>query len=407
MLQITPTTARRLAINKQRLAGPQPDAGKEGMLSVMRSLGCVQLDPINVVARNPLLVLWSRLGGYELATLEALLWRDKMLFEYWAHAASIVLTDDFPLYQPRMVHFASGEGRWQKRVQDWFKANQSLRQYVLDEMEHRGPLYIDQLDFQGEVVDWESTGWTHSRNLPMMLTFLWERGEIMVTNRQGAGFGLRKQWGLAVDHLPQWNDHEAWTPAEVTYHAAQRALRSLGIGTAGQITNHFIRGRYDGLEGTLRRLLQEQLIMPVQLSESGQTWPGEWYIHAEDIPLLDQLQGGSWQPRTTLLSPFDNLHCDRTRAEQLFDFSYRSEIYVPKAKRQYGYYVMPILHGDRLVGRLDPKLDRKKKLLLINAVHWEPSTTMTAELINGLRSAVEGLAQFLGARDIAYESPLK
>lgn len=406
MLSISPTTARRLAITKQRLAGPQPDGGKDGMLSVMRSLGCIQLDPINVVARNPLLVLWSRLGEYDLASLESLLWDDKHLFEYWAHAASIVLSEDFPLYQPRMVHFAVGDGRWHQRVQDWFEANNSLRQFILSEMGHRGPLYIDQIDYQGKVVDWESSGWTHSRNLSMMLTFLWERGEIMVTNRVGAGFGLKKQWGLAADHLPQWHGHELWTPAEVTYHAAQRALRSLGVGTAGHIVDHFIRGRYHGLEEALTRLQQENRIVPVEMVEDGRVWKGDWFIHSQDIPLLDKLQGSGWQPRTTLLSPFDNLYCDRQRSEQLFNFSYRSEIYVPEGKRQYGYYVMPLLHGDRLVGRLDPKLERKQKRLIINAVHWEPGTAVTAELTNELKHAVERLARFVGAADVTYAAPL-
>src|SRR5207253_2015411 len=132
------------------------------------------------------------------------------------------------------------------------------------------------------------------------------------------------------------------------------------------------RGRYPGLDGALAELEAEGRIVRVRIAGEGRAWPGVWYVHADDLPLLDRLAAGEWQPRTTLLSPLDNLICDRARTEALFDFAFRMEIYVPRDQRRYGYYVLPILHGDRLIGRIDPAMDRAHGRLTINAVHAEP-----------------------------------
>ncbi|MCP4424240.1 MAG: hypothetical protein GY803_07110, partial [Chloroflexi bacterium] len=231
---------------------------------------------------------------------------------------------------------------------------------------------------------------------------LLELGEIMVSRRFGNGFGLKKQWALAERHLPQWADHELWPQERVVYEAAQKSLRALGVGTAKHIENHFIRKRYPGLVDVLAQLERDGRIHPISISENGQTLPGDYYIHDETLPLLEQLQAGDWQPRTTLLSPFDNLICDRKRAETLFNFHYRSEIYTPKAKRKYGYYVMPILHGEQLIGRIDPKLDRKTQTLHIYAIHAEPEMPQSLAVKEAITRAIEELAQFLGAKNIVY-----
>ena len=133
---------------------------------------------------------------------------------------------------------------------------------------------------------------------------------------------------------------------------------------------------------------------------------GPWFVHADLLPVLERLEHQEWQPRTTLLSPFDNLICDRKRTARLFDFRYQSEIYTPKDKRRFGYYVMPILSGDQLIGRIDPTFDRSRKQLLINAVHIEPATAITAETGQVLAEAIEELAAFLGATMISYSHQL-
>jgi hypothetical protein len=166
---------------------------------------------------------------------------------------------------------------------------------------------------------------------------------------------------------------------EVVRRSAQRALRALGVATARDIDRSFTAGRYPGLASVMAGLQRSGQVEQVRLVGNDHERPGPWYVHTDDLPLLDRLQSGDWQPRTTLLSPFDNLLIDRERTERLFGFHFRMEIYVPKAARRYGYYVLPVLHGDRLIGRVDPAMDRASGRLVVNAVHAEPDADADAD----------------------------
>lgn len=391
-LVLSPTEARRLAVAAQRLAGPTPPPTTDGILDLLRDLRCLQIDPIRAVEVTQLLVLWSRLGPFDPAHLDRLLWDEAQLFEYWAHCASIVLTEDYPLFAPQMLRrrtpHPDGPG--------WVEKNEAMRRHVLDRLAGDGPLAINQIDDLAEF-GYASTGWNNGRNVGMMLDHLWMRGEIMVARRQGT----RRFWDLAERCLPEWAPRHDLPGEEVTALAAQHALRALGIATPRHITQHFTRGRYPNLPAALARLAADGAIVPAQIVEDGGAWPGEWWVHADRLPLLDEVRR-AWSPRTTLLSPFDNLICDRARTEQLFDFFYRVEIYTPLAKRQYGYYVLPILHGDRLIGRIDPKLDRKTRRLTVHAVHAEPGAPADRATGAAVAAAVESLAGFLGATAIDY-----
>ncbi len=353
------------------------------------------------MARSPLLVLWSRLGGYDVADLEALLWKDRLLFEYWAHAASLVLVEDFPIFQMQMRRFSRGNGVWAQRTRTWLKVNDPFRQYIMDEMARRGPLYAQEIDDRS-VQPWQSSGWTNSRNVSTMLGFMWEQGDITVTRREGAGFGLKKQWGLLEQHMPDWAGVEPRPQREVVRSAAQKSLKALGVATEKQIQNHYIRGGYADLSKVLQGLIEDGLVRPAAIHENGHEWAGDWYIHVDTLADLDDLHDEEGEGRTTLLSPFDNLIADRERTEQLFGFIYRSEIYTPKAKRQYGYYVMPILSGARLIGRIDPKMDRKTKILHVYAVYREAETPDSLAVTRAVDGAIGQLGRFLGAKEIRY-----
>ena len=137
--------------------------------------------------------------------------------------------------------------------------------------------------------------------------------------------------------------------------------------------------------------------MPAQIVGEQEPWAGEWYVHRETLPLLESIRAGRWEPRTVFLSPFDNLICDRERTEQFFDFHYRIEIYVPKAKRQYGYYVLPLLHGDRFIGRMDSRFDRKEGIYRIHALHSEQDAPIDARSGSAVAESLLELAQFIGA----------
>jgi uncharacterized protein YcaQ len=392
---ITPRTARRLAVARQRLAGARPVPDAEGILEIVRDLGCLQLDPTSIVDRSHRLVLWSRLGPYDPGHLDALLWERKELFEYWAHAASLVLTEDFPIHRHLMRTY--GTKARHEQLRNWIAENDQLRRYILKRVRESGPLRARDLEDVSDV-KWPSSGWNDNRNVDRMLDYLWTKGRIMVVGRPGG----QKLWDLARRWLPDWTPRERLTEVEVTRRSAERSLRALGVATPGQIQAHFTRHRYPGFPAAKVRLEQAGRLVPVRIVDDGQSWPGPWYIHIEDLPLVDRLEAREWEPRTTLLSPFDNLICDRERTEQLFGFRFRMEIYVPKEKRVFGYYVLPILHGDRLIGRLDPAMDKVSGRLKINAVHIEPTAPGTLSSGRGVAAAVEELGAFLGAKEIEY-----
>lgn len=388
MMNISPSLARRLFITKQRLAGPPPDPTPENLLHVVRDLGCVQIDPISAVERTHRLVLFSRVGHYDRAHFDQLLWQERKLFEYWAHCASIVLTEDYPLHSPMMRDYP-----WSDRTRAWIKQNQKLKNYVLREIRQRGPLPSRAFTEDGLHPEaWVSTGWTSGRNVSRMLDFLWIGGKIMVAGREG----IQKLWDLSERVLPDWTPREKLSEREVTRRAAQRAIRALGVCTPRHINWHFTRLRYPDLPNVLDELVKGGRIREVRIGD----WKGRWYLHADDEPVLDELNTSSPEPRTTLLSPFDNLICDRARTRQMFDFDFTIEIYVPAAKRKWGYYVLPILHNEQLIGRIDPLMNRATGALTINAVFAEPAAPRGAgEAVAG---AIRNLAAFLGARDIVY-----
>ena len=404
---LTPETVRRLAISCQSLdgtglhgsRGSDGAAKKEEIMDTFRALGCVQIDPIRAVERTQLLVLWSRLGQIDLTDFESLLWEERQLFEYWAHAASIVLTDDFPIYWRRMCSWTGREGVWNKRVIKWMEENRELRAYILTELEENGPLPSKAFHDKSKT-RWQSGGWTDGQTSRVMLNYLWEKGDILVSRREG----LTKYWDLRDRCLPEWTPRDVLSWPETVYRAAQKSLVALGIGRAAHIKNHFTRGNYPDLEKILSQLISEGLVEEVQIVDRSEIWPGTWYIHRDRIPLLERIEGGNWAPRTVLLSPFDNLICDRDRTEEVFNFHFRIEIYVPKAKRQYGYYVLPILHGDKLIGRLDPKVDRKKKQLNINAIYTEDGTLKNISTGRAVSACIKDLAKFLGAKKIILGS---
>ncbi len=381
------------------LAGPRPSADADGIIDVIRNIGCLQIDPTSVVAPSQLLVLWSRIGNYDVELLDTLLWRDHVLFENWAHATSILPVEDYPIFSAMMQSWGTGDSERSQQVRSWMKANEVLHQYIITQLRRKGPLSTG--DFKDKAVkDWHSTGWTAGRNVRMILFFLWANGKVMVAGRQRG----QKLWDLTERILPEWTPRESLSWNEIVYRASQKAIRALGVASPAHIKQYYIRNCYPDLSHVLAELESEGRIVRAKItdSESRRPWPGKWYIHADDLPLLERLAAGDWEPRTTLLSPFDNMISNRKRTEQFFSYKYRFELYVQKPKRRYGAYVMPILHGDRFIGRIDPKMDRKQERVVINAVYAEPDAPMTAEVAQAVADAIEELGAFLGAEEISY-----
>jgi len=229
-----------------------------------------------------------------------------------------------------------------------------------------------------------------------MLFHLFFKGEVMVVGRQGN----QKLRDLSERFLPSWVSKKNLSEEEVETEAVQRAIRALGTANASEIDFHFLRGRYRNLKATLKRLLDESQIHPIEI-DGKPFGKGERYVHANDVPLLEKIEE-KWKPRISLLSPFDNLICDRTRTRLLFNFDFTVEIYTPPHKRKYGYYVLPILYGDRLIGRIDPLMDRKKETLQIKAVHAERNAPKGSEISAEIAKTIESLSRFLKAKKIVY-----
>jgi uncharacterized protein YcaQ len=302
------------------------------VLDTVRTLGSLQIDPISTVAPPQRLILWSRLGSHDPAELDRLLWEEKKLFEWGAFIRPI---EDLPLMRARMRR-RRGKYAWERRGAEFLRKNAGYKRYVLEELERRGPLLSRELD-DDSVRTWKSHGWYGSRNTSVMLDMLHGRGLVAIVGRRNG----QRLWDLAERWYPET---EKIPLREAERLLAEKRFRALGV----------------------------------RLTPKG------WEAHPEAAD-------GHFPDRVTLLSPFDRLIHDRDRAEALFDFRYRLEMYVPKAKREYGYYVLPILVGDQLVGRAEPRFDRKTRTLeLLGA--WGDTTR--------LDEALTSLARFLGAERV-------
>jgi uncharacterized protein YcaQ len=323
--------ARRIAVRSQLL-----DGSATGVLQTVRQLGFLQIDPISTVAPPQRLVLWSRLGPYDPGELDRLLWKERKLFEW---SAFIWPIEDFPLIRARMRR-RRGTYTYEKRGAEFLRTNARFKRHLLRELESRGPLPSREIEAD-LMVSRDPHDWWGSRKVSLMLELLEGRGVVAVAGRQGK----QRLWDLAERWYPE---AESIPWPEARRQLEEKRRRSLGV-------------RYE---------------------------KGEWQAHpnAEDGPI---------RKRVTFLSPFDRLIHDRERAEALWDFRYRLEMYVPKAKREYGYYVLPILRGDRLIGRIDPVLDRKTGVLKVNSVHWEPDVKPVS-----LQRPLRDLAKFIGAGSI-------
>jgi uncharacterized protein YcaQ len=392
MLRVPVIAARRLAVRAQRLEGPAPRgrADRAEILDVARALRCLQVDPTSVVARSHLLVLWSRLGRFEPADLEGLVYDERRLFEYWAHEASLVLAEDLPLHRWMMRRWSGGDRR-----REWWDLNAEFRAYLLGRLRADGPLPLRELEDRS-VAPWLSIGWTGSRHVSRMLDLMWVHGHVGIRGRAGG----QRLWDLMERCLPPDAPDEELDEPEVTRRAALLALRALGVARAPHIRMHFTRYRYPGLPAALTALRDEGAIEPVEI----EGLRGEWFVRAEDAETLAALASDSFRGRTVLLSPFDNLLCDRGRTEELFGFSHRLEIYTPKPKRRWGYFVLPILHGDRLIGRADLRVDRKAGRLVAPAIHREDGAPRGKTIARAVRRQLDALAAWQGAREVEIQA---
>jgi uncharacterized protein YcaQ len=350
--ELTKEQARRIAVRAQLLDATRPT----DLVETVRQLTMLQVDPTAAIAPSADLVAWSRLGsGYDPADLTRALETDRTLFEL---DAMVRHTDDLGLYLAGAQNFPDYE-----RSRAWFRDNDAFRKDILKLLRKSGPLVSRDIP-DTCAVPWASSGWTNNRNVTQMLEFMMMRGEIAIAAR----VGRERVWDLAERVYPEV-DVPSVEVAERRRN--ERRLASLGIARA--------KGRAMPME-------------PIHVGDAGEPavvegTKGEWRV--DPAALRDDFEG-----RTALLSPFDRLIHDRKRTEELFDYEYTLEMYKPEAKRRWGYFALPILHGDRLVGKLDAKADRKASVLRVNAIHED--VKFTRAVSKGVRDELEGLASWLG-----------
>jgi uncharacterized protein YcaQ len=351
--------ARGIAIRAQLLDARRPT----GLLAVVERLTFLQIDPTAAIAPSADLVAWSRLGSsYRPEQLTEALERDRRLFE---HDALIRPMSDVGLY----LAGAADWPQWE-HMREWLRKNDSFRRDIVERLASEGPLASRDIP-DTSVVPWASTGWTGNRNVTQMLECLTMRGEVAISGR----IGRERLWDLPERVYPA--DTVIPTVAEAERTKNERRLAALGIARA-----------------KARAMPAE----PAYVGDVGEPAvvegvKGEWRV---DPTLL----GGELEGRTALLSPFDRLIHDRVRAEQLFDYEYTLEMYKPAATRRWGYYALPILHQDRLVGKLDAAADRKASVLRVAAIHED--VKFTRATTKAVRAEIEDLAAWLGLASIEH-----
>jgi len=356
--RLTRAEARRIAVRAQLLDAQRPT----DLQDIVNHLTLLQIDPTAAIAPAADLVAWSRLGSaYEPEQLKQALEQERALFEL---DATVRPMGDVGLY-------LAGAEDWPpwERTRAWLRDNDSFRRDILDRLADSGPLTSRDIP-DTSVVPWKSTGWTHNRNVTQMLELLIMKGEIAISGR----VGRERLWDLAERVYPA--DMQIPSVEEAAKIKNERRLRSLGIARA---------------KGT------KMPLEPIDVGEAGEPAvvegvAGEWRVDPE---ALDH----DFEGRTALLSPFDRLVYDRTRAEELFDFEYVLEMYKPAAKRRWGYFALPVLHEDRLVGKADAAADRKASVLRVNAIHED--VKFTRAMTKAVQAELEDLASWLGLEAIA------
>lgn len=379
--------ARRVALEAQQFlsAGPALRSGK-ALADIVRRLGVVQMDSVNVLVRSHYLPVFSRRGSYKSALLERAAYDERLLFEYWGHEASLLPIESYPLFRWRMDDARQGVRTW-GRLKRYATAHQDLVKAALDQIRERAPLGASELTGAGKSQgSW--WGWSQGKEI---LEWLFWIGEVTTSRRRN----FERLYDLPERVIPD-AVRNAPVPAR---DSAQRELmmigaRAMGVATARDLRDYF---RLPAKEAAsrLNELVEEGKLVPVSV----EGWKQQGYLHHEaKIPRASKVAGVA-----ALLSPFDSLIWERQRTERLFHFHFRLEIYTPMHKRLHGYYVLPLLLGDRIVGRVDLKSERQGGQLQVKGGSVEAGVA-PARVVEPLAEQLSELAAWLGLDDYTVTS---
>ncbi len=368
--------ARRLFLDRHMLLRPGSGPGRGKDLDhVLETLGFVQVDSVNTLARAHDLILWSRRGQYRPRALEHLVARDRTAFEHWTHDAAIIPMAFYPMWRLKFARDeAQMRARWaQTRREGW----QAELETVLRHINDHGP--ASSLDVGGDEKK-GSSGWWDWHPSKTALEYLWRSGQLAICHRRG----FRKLYDLTERVIPPERLNSRKTDAEIIDWALSEALGRLGFATSGELAAFFEIATPGEAKAWCARALSEKRILEVDIELADGTVRRSFTTRA----LLDHAASlPAPSSRLRLLSPFDPALRDRKRAERVFGFHYRIEIFVPEPKRRYGYYVFPVLQGDRLIGRIDAK--RTDGTLAVRAFWPEPGIRMGKARSLGLMAELD------------------
>lgn len=386
---ITKQQARRFILAHQGLWPPRKLRGKAGIMEYIRRVGCIQFDPLNIAGYNHELVLQARISGFKPVMLQELLYKNRKLLDGWDKNMSIYCIEDWPYFcRRRELH------RDRIGTEDEIAA---VIPKVLEEITARGPLSSNDLDYK-ESVDW---WWAPTRISRAALESLYFWGELVIHHKQNT----RRIFDLACRHIPP-ELFEAPEPNETIeqYHDwyVKRRIGAIGMlwnkAGDGWLGMSDIKSR-ERSEAISRLLASGEL---VELAVEGISVP--LYMRNEDLPLLENIMQDAAAPvHASVIAPLDNLIWERRLVKELFDFDYRWEVYKPAEEREYGYYVLPVLYGDRFAARFEPGWDKSTGSLVIKNWWWEPGVRQTKKLQKALLQCFAQFLRYLEANGLIIE----
>ena len=388
---------RAVALRTQALHtanGSEPPAKPENIFQVVDQIGCIQIDTLHMVRRSHYLVTWSRMGNYNPTDFDGLMFGPRrQLFEGWEHAASIIPLAEYRFQKPHQRNLREHPTNWYNR---WLneQVKKDLVPLVLERVRNEGGLKVSKFESEGH----QKGSWWNWRPAKVALEFLFSQGELMIAGREK----FQRVYDLTERVLPKWVNSSEPSVEERDRFWVERGAKSLGVCLARQA------GDYTWMKVTKSRphvetLMKNGILLPIKgRLADGQT--AHLVIHRDNLTLLEQAADGAFKPeRTTFLSPFDNLFWASKRDEMLWGFHRVLEAYIPGPKRVYGYYCLQILHKDRLVGRFDPKLERKSGTLILRALYLEPGVKLSERLVSDIAAAMHDFMSFHEAKELVIE----
>ncbi len=384
-------TLQTFALAAQGLAvktDPTPDS----IYQLVENVGAVQIDTLQMVHRSQYLFLWSRFGNYDPALFDRLTFEDRRLFEYWWHAACIIPMSEYRYRLPKMNTYKNSNSEW---YQNFYHQPETvaMTEKILGYIQANGAVRTSDFESDGA----KRGSWWDWKPSKRVLEHLYNTGDLMIANR----VKFQRVYDLKERVLPDWVDTTLPTEAETQQHLLAISLKALGVAFPTQIT---LYSYMTNARPSVQALVKAGVFVEIQgILQDGKTHT--LLVHRDHLEKLEQVAEGAVKAEhTTFLTPFDSLFWGRNRDQQLWNFEQVLEAYKPAPTRIWGYFCLPILHKNRLVGRFDPKLDRKKGELILRALYLEPSVVLEDELVTAIASAMRDFMKFHNATILTIET---